>query len=65
MSIFRRDTGGAAKAPEPTPEQQEILEFPFEVLWQDEEPSTLLTWLLPGIQIVLLIVLIFMVKGIK
>lgn len=61
MAWFSRD-----KKPEETkPEIQEVLEFPFEVLWKDEEPSGLLAIALPIVQIILLLYIAVVVHGLK
>lgn len=54
MNIFGRDSQEIEKSPLEE-ERDEIFEFPFSVLWQDEEQSSLLQYLPAVIQIVLLI----------
>ena len=51
MALFRR----SSEEKKDNPEYEEIFEFPFEVLWQDEQPSNFLQYLPHIVQIVLLI----------
>lgn len=55
MALFGRDTDTPTK-PEP-----DEYDFDFSVLWQDEEQSSLLQYIIPGIQIILLIVVLIKV----
>lgn len=52
MSIFRRDSEPKTDIEK---QEEEIFEFPFHVLWLDEEPSSFLQYIPQVIMIILLI----------
>lgn len=58
MSIF----GRSPKDIKPEEVEDEAVEFPFQVLWQDEEQSNLIQYLLPAIQIILLVWILIKIK---
>jgi hypothetical protein len=61
MAWFRKDSEKATKKNVDNAELEEVFEFPFEVLWQDEEKSQLILYGLSIVQIVVLIYVAFKV----
>ena len=56
MPLFSKDQ---------TKDEPEEYGFDFSVLWQDEEPSSLLKYIFPTIEIILIIVILAKVWGLK
>jgi len=55
MAFFRRDSEKQLDKREDREYDDPALEFPFHVLWEDEEGSNFVQYIFPIIQIILLI----------
>ena len=62
MAFFRRSTETKTAVEQ---QQDEIMEFPFEVLWQDEQQGGFLQYVPHIIEILILLYIAFSVHGLK
>lgn len=65
MSIFGRDTKDKAEELNGNLLLEDDVNINFSPLWEDEEPSGITKWILPVLQLVILIYIAVTVHGIK